>query len=89
MTYNQIDRSNSVNVLKLREFFWIFHLEDWNFEDEEGKKSNSNTTRAVLYQINHSKFFTVFRQAFLMLLRGFMNAASISPKQRIQIKYAV
>ena len=38
MTYNQIDRSNSVNVLKLREFFWIFHLEDWNFEDEEEKK---------------------------------------------------
>ena len=38
MIYNQADRTNSVNVLKLREFFWLFHLNDWNFEDENGKK---------------------------------------------------
>ena len=24
--------------MKLREFFWLFHLNDWNFEDENGKK---------------------------------------------------
>ena len=38
LAYNQADRSSSVNVLKLREYFWIFHLEDWNFEDENGNK---------------------------------------------------
>lgn len=38
MTYNAADRSNSINILKLRDFFWLFHLEDWNFTDENGNQ---------------------------------------------------
>lgn len=60
MIYNQSDRSHSVNTLKLREFFWIFHLEDWNFEDENGNKVDvkkdqnealSDDTMDLLYSI--------------------------------------
>ena len=38
MVYNSSDRSNSVNLLKLREYFWLFHLVDWNYTDDEGNK---------------------------------------------------
>lgn len=38
MVYNPSDRSNTVNILKLRDFLWLFHLVDWNYTDEDGKK---------------------------------------------------
>lgn len=38
MIYNSQDKNNTINGLKLREYFLIFHLVDWNIEDEEGKK---------------------------------------------------
>lgn len=38
MVYNPSDQSNSVNLLKLREYLWLFHLTDWNYTDEEGNK---------------------------------------------------
>lgn len=38
MIYNSQDKNNTINGLKLREYFLIFHLVDWNLEDENGKK---------------------------------------------------
>lgn len=37
MIYNSEDKNNTINQLKLREYFWIFHFVDWNLEDENGK----------------------------------------------------
>lgn len=37
MTYGE--RSNTtINVIRLREFFWTFHLQDWNIQDNDGNR---------------------------------------------------
>lgn len=36
--YNSQDQNNTINQIRLREFFLIFHLVDWNLTDEQGKK---------------------------------------------------
>lgn len=38
MIYNTEDQNNTINELRLREFFLVFHLVDWNLTDENGKK---------------------------------------------------
>lgn len=38
MIYNSEDQNNTINELRLREFFLIFHLVDWNITDEDGEK---------------------------------------------------
>jgi hypothetical protein len=38
MIYNSEDQNNTINQLRLREFFLIFHFVDWNITDEEGEK---------------------------------------------------
>lgn len=38
MIYNTEDQNNTINELKLREFFLIFNLVDWNLTDENGSK---------------------------------------------------
>lgn len=38
MIYNSEDQNNTINELRLREFFLVFHLVDWNLTDEDGKK---------------------------------------------------
>jgi hypothetical protein len=38
MIYNSEDQNNTINQLKLREFFLVFHLLDWNLMDENGRK---------------------------------------------------
>ena len=38
MIYNSEDQNNTINELKLREFFLVYHLIDWNLTDEDGKK---------------------------------------------------
>lgn len=32
--YNTEDRTNSVNLIRLRNFFWMYHLRSWNYTDE-------------------------------------------------------
>lgn len=36
MIYNKEDKINTINLVKLHEYFWIFHLVDWNLTDEYG-----------------------------------------------------
>lgn len=36
--YNSEDKNNTINQLKLREYFLVFHLIDWNLQDEDGNK---------------------------------------------------
>jgi len=38
MRYNIEDKTNTINEVRLREFFLVFHLVDWNLTDEDGKK---------------------------------------------------
>lgn len=38
MIYNSEDQNNTINELKLREYFLVFHLVDWNLIDEDNKK---------------------------------------------------
>lgn len=38
MIYNSEDQNNTINELRLREFFLVYHLVDWNIIDENGKK---------------------------------------------------
>lgn len=38
MIYNSEDQNNTINELKLREFFLVFHLVDWDLKDENDKK---------------------------------------------------
>ena len=38
MIYNSEDQNNTINELKLREFFLVYHLVDWNLTDENGDK---------------------------------------------------
>ena len=38
MIYNTEDQNNTINELKLRELFLVFHLVDWNLTDAEGKR---------------------------------------------------
>lgn len=38
MIYNSEDQNNTINELRLREFFLVFHLVDWNLTDEDGEK---------------------------------------------------
>lgn len=35
--YNSEDRTNSLNILRLRNYFWTFHLKNWNYTDENDK----------------------------------------------------
>lgn len=38
MIYNSEDQNNTINEIRLREFFLVFHLVDWNLTDENGEK---------------------------------------------------
>lgn len=38
MTYNEEDGTSSINHMRLREFFLVLHLDDWNLTDDDGKK---------------------------------------------------
>ena len=38
MIYNSEDQNNTINEIRLREFFLVFHLVDWNLTDEDGNK---------------------------------------------------
>lgn len=38
MIYNTEDQNNTINEIRLREFFLVFHLLDWNLTDDDGKK---------------------------------------------------
>ena len=38
MKYNTAERASNVDLLKLREYFWMFHLREWNLEDEHGER---------------------------------------------------
>lgn len=38
MIYNKEDQVNTINTLKLREHFLVYHLVDWNLTDENGEK---------------------------------------------------
>lgn len=38
MIYNSEDQNNTINEIRLREFFLVFHLLDWNLTDEDDKK---------------------------------------------------
>lgn len=38
MIYNSEDQNNTINELRLREYFLVFHLVDWNLTDENGEK---------------------------------------------------
>ena len=38
MIYNTEDQNNTINEIKLREFFLMFNLVDWNITDDDGNK---------------------------------------------------
>ena len=38
MIYNSEDQNNTINEIKLREFFLMFNLVDWNITDDDGNK---------------------------------------------------
>ena len=38
MIYNSEDQNNTLNEIRLREFFLVLHLVDWNITDENGDK---------------------------------------------------
>lgn len=38
MIYNAEDQNNTINEIKLREFFLMFNLVDWNITDDDGNK---------------------------------------------------
>lgn len=38
MIYNSEDQNNTINEIRLREFFLVYHLIDWNLTDDEGNK---------------------------------------------------
>lgn len=38
LQYNAEDKTTTINTLKLRQFFLVWHLVDWNLQDEEGNK---------------------------------------------------
>lgn len=38
MIYNTEDQNNTINELRLREYFLVYHLVDWDLKDEEGNK---------------------------------------------------
>lgn len=38
MIYNSEDQNNTINELRLREFMLVYHLVDWNLQDEKGEK---------------------------------------------------
>lgn len=38
MVYNVQDKTNTINQLKLRQFFLVFHLKNWNLKDQNGAK---------------------------------------------------
>jgi len=37
MEYDAISKVNTINQLKLRDFFIVYHLKEWNIKDENGK----------------------------------------------------
>lgn len=60
VVYNPETKTNSVNILKLRDYLWVFHLVDWNYSDEDEKKIElkhdpngtlSDESLDLLYQI--------------------------------------
>ncbi len=38
MIYNAEDQNNTINEIRLREFFLMFNLVDWNITDDDGNK---------------------------------------------------
>ncbi len=38
MIYNSEDQNNTINQLRLREFFLVYHLVHWNLTDDDGNK---------------------------------------------------
>lgn len=38
MIYNSEANNNTINLIKLRDFFLVYHLVDWNLTDEDGQK---------------------------------------------------
>lgn len=38
LEYDKMTKNNIVNHLKIRDYFIIYHLRDWNIDDENGKK---------------------------------------------------
>lgn len=38
MIYNSEDQNNTLNEIRLREFFLVLHLVDWNITDDDGNK---------------------------------------------------
>lgn len=60
MIYNSEDQNNTINELRLREFFLVYHLVDWNLTDESGNKIEmkfdpnkalSDQTLKTIYQL--------------------------------------
>lgn len=35
--YNSEDHTNSINIIRLRNYFWTFHLKNWNYTDNDDK----------------------------------------------------
>lgn len=63
MIYNSEDQNNTINEIRLREFFLVFHLLDWNLTDENGKKIElkfdtnkalSDESLNLIYTLPHS-----------------------------------
>lgn len=38
MVYNSEDQNNTINLIKLHDFFLVYHLVDWDLTDEDGQK---------------------------------------------------
>ena len=59
--YNSTDKSTTIDLLRLRDFFWIYHLTGWNLTDDDGKpvpcnhdpnEALSNETMDILYSLS-------------------------------------
>lgn len=35
LIHNAIDKTSTINQLKLRDFLWVWHLKDWNYTNED------------------------------------------------------
>lgn len=63
MIYNTEDQNNTINEIRLREFFLVFHLLDWNLTDDDGKKIElkfdtnkalSDESLSLIYTLPHN-----------------------------------
>jgi hypothetical protein len=63
MIYNSEDQNNTINEIRLREFFLVFHLLDWNLTDEDDKKIElkfdtnkalSDASLELIYSLPHN-----------------------------------